>query len=77
MHQQVHSAGVVPLMLKHNLLPGQAELIGPAVCDVLLPLVGREGGSVQHIVQDVDILDHEGCHGHTEQCRGQVPIQAL
>ena len=77
MNQKVHSAGMVPLVLQNNLLPGQWKLIGPAVSDVLLPLIRREGSPVQDVMQNVDILDHEPCHWHSEECGGKVPIHIL
>ena len=77
MHQKVHSAGMVPLVLQNNLLPGQWKLISPAVSDVLLPLIRREGGTVQNVMQNVDVLDHEPSHRHSEERGGKVPIYIL
>lgn len=57
MDQQVDSACVVLVMLHDDILPWQVHLVRPAMRDVLLPHVRREGRTVEHIVQAVNILD--------------------
>ena len=76
-NQQVHCAGVVSLVLQHQLLPRQRKLISPAMSNVLLPVIRREGGTVENVVQNVDVLDHQRCHGHAKSCCSQVPIHVL
>ena len=76
-NQQVHCAGVVSLVLQHQLLPRQRKLISPAMSNVLLPVIRREGGTVENVVQNVDILDHQRCHWHAKSCCSQVPIHVL
>ena len=52
-HQQVHCARVVPPVLQHQLLPRWTKLIRPAMSKVLLPVIRREGGTVENVVQNV------------------------
>mmetsp|Transcript_100191 Transcript_100191/g.138026 ORF Transcript_100191/g.138026 Transcript_100191/m.138026 type:complete len:510 (+) Transcript_100191:310-1839(+) len=69
--QQVDRAGVVAVVLQHELLPGQREEVAEGVGDVALPLVGREGRAMHHIVVDVDVLNGDVREGQAEdQCAG-------
>mmetsp|Transcript_122877 Transcript_122877/g.274352 ORF Transcript_122877/g.274352 Transcript_122877/m.274352 type:complete len:345 (+) Transcript_122877:102-1136(+) len=74
--EEVHRACVVSVVLQDDLGPRQRDEVGPGVRDVVLPLVGREGGTVNNIVKDVDILDHQHGERNGEECRSEVPIQA-
>mmetsp|Transcript_8740 Transcript_8740/g.27847 ORF Transcript_8740/g.27847 Transcript_8740/m.27847 type:complete len:320 (-) Transcript_8740:167-1126(-) len=67
--EQVGSAGVVLHVLHDNVLPGDGELVGPAVGNVGLPIARREGRSVDHVVQAIDVLDAEPGHGDAEEER--------
>ena len=72
--QQVHGGGVVPVVLQHELLPGQGEEVAEDVRDVALPLVGREGRAVHHVVVDVDVLDADVREGRAEAERARPPV---
>merc|ERR1719310_753703 len=69
MDQEINCAGMMFVVLHDNVRPWQADLVRPTVRNVHLPIVWREGGTMQDIVQDIDILDaklpcwdpHDGC----------------
>mmetsp|Transcript_29360 Transcript_29360/g.84344 ORF Transcript_29360/g.84344 Transcript_29360/m.84344 type:complete len:340 (-) Transcript_29360:184-1203(-) len=73
--QEVHGARVVPVVLEDDLGPRQRDQIRERVGDVVLPLVGRERGAVDDIVQDVHILDHEHGEWQGKEEGGEVPVQ--
>mmetsp|Transcript_64952 Transcript_64952/g.167155 ORF Transcript_64952/g.167155 Transcript_64952/m.167155 type:complete len:511 (+) Transcript_64952:440-1972(+) len=72
--QQVDRAGVVAVVLQHELLPREGEEVTEGVGDVALPLIGRESGSVHHIVIDVDVLDGNVGKGKAERQGAGPPV---
>eukprot|EP00974_Lingulodinium_polyedra_P114462 11082923-Lingulodinium_polyedra.AAC.1 len=54
---QLHDARVVPVVLQHELLPGQREEVAEGVHEVALPGEVREGRAVQDVVAEVEVLD--------------------
>mmetsp|Transcript_76205 Transcript_76205/g.191833 ORF Transcript_76205/g.191833 Transcript_76205/m.191833 type:complete len:291 (+) Transcript_76205:347-1219(+) len=72
MVQQVKGGVVVPVVFHDDIHPGQGPEVRKGVSDVVLPLVRREGGAMDHIVQDVHVLDAEGDHDKAEDCRGHT-----
>mmetsp|Transcript_59862 Transcript_59862/g.96921 ORF Transcript_59862/g.96921 Transcript_59862/m.96921 type:complete len:405 (-) Transcript_59862:126-1340(-) len=74
LHKEVNGAGMVPVVLKHKLLPGQREEVREAVRDVFLPLEPWECSSVHHIMVNVDVLDGNVGEGDAKGQRACPPV---
>mmetsp|Transcript_91402 Transcript_91402/g.232555 ORF Transcript_91402/g.232555 Transcript_91402/m.232555 type:complete len:279 (-) Transcript_91402:86-922(-) len=64
--QEVERRVVVPVVFHDDVHPRQRDEVREGVRDVTLPLVRREGGAVDDVVQDVHILDAERNHDGSE-----------
>jgi len=59
LHQQVDSAGMVPVVLQDELLPRKREEVCEGMCEILLPIVDRKGCAVHDVMVDVNVLDSD------------------
>mmetsp|Transcript_66332 Transcript_66332/g.194102 ORF Transcript_66332/g.194102 Transcript_66332/m.194102 type:complete len:286 (-) Transcript_66332:235-1092(-) len=75
--EQVRRARVVLHVLHDHVLPGDAELVRPAVGDVCLPIMGREGGSMDHVMKAVDVLNAQPRHRDAEAESGSPEGQEV
>merc|ERR1712232_784238 len=75
LHQQIHCTCVMPVVLKHELLPGQREEIAETVGDVLLPGVRWEGRSMHYVVADIDVLDRNVGEGYAKSQCASPPVR--
>mmetsp|Transcript_94200 Transcript_94200/g.288187 ORF Transcript_94200/g.288187 Transcript_94200/m.288187 type:complete len:507 (+) Transcript_94200:309-1829(+) len=73
--QQVEGGVVVPVVLHDDVHPRQVDEVCQGVRDVVLPLVRREGRAVDHVVQDVHVLDAQHDHEEDVDRRAHAPAQ--
>ena len=67
--EEINCACMVSVVLQNELLPWKREKVTEGVSEVLLPRVWWEGGSVHHVVIDVDVLNGKVCKGRSkDQC---------
>mmetsp|Transcript_103076 Transcript_103076/g.268488 ORF Transcript_103076/g.268488 Transcript_103076/m.268488 type:complete len:507 (+) Transcript_103076:113-1633(+) len=75
--EQIEGRVVVPVVFHDEVHPRDRDEICQRVRDVVLPLVRREGGAVDHIVQNVHVLDAEDHHDEAVDERGHAEREDL
>mmetsp|Transcript_78358 Transcript_78358/g.171756 ORF Transcript_78358/g.171756 Transcript_78358/m.171756 type:complete len:295 (-) Transcript_78358:335-1219(-) len=75
--QQVEGGVVVSVVLHDHVDPWDGNEVCEGMGNVGLPVVGREGGTMSHIVEDVDILDAQHYQGSTNDASGPSKGQQL
>mmetsp|Transcript_78360 Transcript_78360/g.171768 ORF Transcript_78360/g.171768 Transcript_78360/m.171768 type:complete len:295 (-) Transcript_78360:335-1219(-) len=68
--QQVEGGVVMSVVLHDDVDPRNGNEVGEGVGDVGLPIVGREGGTMSHIVENVDVLDAQNYQGSADDACG-------
>merc|ERR1740121_2927698 len=75
--QQVECGIVVPVVLHDDVHPRQGKEVGKWVRDVVLEVIRWEGDAVNHVVQDVDVLDGEADLKRAIDCSCHAPGDAI